>query len=536
MRPKPNKPSSNNPPIHMYGENVRFDYDSIIKARYAAHTTTRVNIKVTNKDHIIMDDPYSLHEKVSFEQSWRYDPIVRLAINKKVDFIVGERPINVLDTKKEFSGNPEAAAQAFNNVAGNKVYQEMKEWIDNLHSKVKYHEKLKAAMVSMKIYGRAALHIEKFGDLCPADLKLLNSQNLGEVIVKNGDWNLYAVRYNDLPNEAVKSNSDFERDDNVIYADEIIYFTNLNYNITPDTLWYGYSEVEPIVHVSECNRQIDMTDLKEINAKLWGAYGIIKFLESKDPTAMQKWLNDFKPGTWMATDANIEVDLHELKSSLKDLIEERDKNDLRILRAIGVPSFLAGFESITNRATVKSILESWKVSTINPERAMLKNIIEPQWLNTLVAYYLGTKKMPAIGVKIKQEFQDIVFETVKDNVESYLPLFEQGLITGYQLLRLVGLDYLADEAKAVQNHMLQQTEQLKADIALRIDQLLGHASPTGDLKSNIEVKMLRDNLVNDIDARIKGEINGTMNSFIEHAIYRKMIKDKFDAQLEGGRV
>ena len=71
--------------------------------------------------------------------------------------------------------------------------QEMKSWIDELHAKVKYHEKLKAAMVSMKIYGRSALHIEKYGDLCPADLKLLNSQNLGQVVVKKRfmefDWN-----------------------------------------------------------------------------------------------------------------------------------------------------------------------------------------------------------------------------------------------------------------------------------------------------------------------------------------------------------
>ena len=519
----------------VYAENVKFDYNAIIRARYASMNSSRYQVKVTKKDNILMDDPYTLQEKVAFEQSWRYDPIVRLSINKKVDFTVGERPLSVLDTKKEYSGNPEAAVQAFNNVAGNQVFQEMKSWIDELHAKVKYHEKLKAAMVSMKIYGRSALHIEKYGDLCPADLKLLNSQNLGQVVVKNDSWNLIGITYNDRPDEQVQR-VPTGIDEDVIFADEIIYFTNLNYNITPDTLWYGYSEVEPIIHVSECNRQIDMTDLKEINAKLWGAYGIIKFLESKDPTAMSQWLKDFKPGTWMATDANIEVDLHELKSSLKDLIEERNENDLRILRAIGIPSFLAGFEAITNRATVKSILESWKVSTINPERAMLKNIIEPQWLNTLVAYYLGRKKMPAIGVKIKQEFQDIVFENVKDNVESYLPLFEQGLITGYQLLRLVGLDYLADEAKAIQNKMLQQTEQLKADLSNRIDQLLGQATPSGDLKNNIEVKMLRDQLVTDIDAKIKGQVNGSMHDFVEHAIYRKMLNDKLNGQIERGEV
>ena len=84
--------------------------------------------------------------------------------------------------------------------------------------------------------------------------------------------------------------------------------------------------------------------------------------------------------------------------------------------------------------------------------------------------------------------------------------------------------------------MLQQTEQLKADLSNRIDQLLGQATPSGDLKNNIEVKMLRDQLVTDIDAKIKGQVNGSMHDFVEHAIYRKMLNDKLNGQIERGEV
>lgn len=513
-----NTPRSSNDGLAVFGQRLNlFDYDKIFETRMASVS----NIQPDQYNNVIMEDPYKPGQKIAFEHAWRYDPLVRLAVNKKVDFIIGERPVTVLDTIKEFTGNPEAANQAFNNIVGNNAYQEMKTWIDDLNARLKWHEKFKSAVVNMKVYGRSALHIEKLLDIEPLDLKLLNSQKLGEVFVKNNTWEFVAVRYGHS-----KGNPNVDED--CLEASELIYFPNLNHNVTPDTMWYGYSEIEPIVSVSELNRQIDMTDLKETNAKLWGAYGIIKFLEAKDEASMKKWLSNFKPGTWMATDSNIEVMVHELKNSLKDLIEERNENDLRILRAIQIPSFLGGFEKITNRATVRSILEAWKVNTLIPERTMLKNIVEPQWLDTLVQHYLGERNIKEVMVKIKQEFKDISFESVKDNVESYLPLFEQGLITGYQFLRLIDLEYLADEAKALENKMLQQVEQLKQELSLRIDQAMGGGNMKSDLEKDIMRKIIHDNLLTDIEVKMNEMVTGSVKDFVRNSALKKMAKDKLD--------
>lgn len=506
-----------NDDVAIYAQKLSlFDYDKIYEMRIASATDARV----TENNDVIMTNPYKPGQLISYEHSWRFDPIVRLAVNKKVDFIIGERPVTVLDTIKEFTGDPEAANQAFNNIVGNNQYQEMKSWIDNLNTKLKWHEKFKSATLNMKIYGRSALHIEKLLGIEPIDLKLLNSQKLGDVHVKNDTWQFSAVRYN-------YSKGKPSDNDDLLQANELIYFPNLNHNVTPDTFWYGYSEIEPIVQVSELNRIIDMTDFKESNAKLWGGYGIIKFLESKDENSMSQWLQKFKPGTWMATDSNVEVAVHELKNSLKELIEERNENDLRILRAIGIPSFLGGYEKITNRATVRSILEAWKVSILIPERTMLKNIVEPQWYDTLVAHYLGERNITNIMVKIKQEFKDIVFENVKDLVESYLPLFEQGMISAYQFLRLLDLEYLADEAKALQNKMLQQTEQLKQELSLRIDQALGRAPGSKtDMEQSIMDKVVKDNLLNDIEAKMQEMVTASIDDFARNAALKKIAKEK----------
>lgn len=512
---------SSNDEVAIYAQKLDlFDYDKIYEMRMA--TQAKVPVEPDEDNNVIMTNPYKPGQLISYEHAWRFDPIVRLAVNKKVDFIIGERPVTVLDTIKEFTGDPEAANQAFNNIVGNNMYQEMKSWIDNLNTKLKWHEKFKSATVNMKTYGRSALHVEKLLDIEPIDLKLLNSQKLGDVYVKNDTWKLSAVRYNNTKGKPSEN-------DDLLEANELIYFPNLNHNVTPDTYWYGYSEIEPIVHVSELNRIMDMTDFKEINAKMWGGYGIIKFLEAKDEVSMAQWLSKFKPGTWMATDSNVEVAVHELKNSMKELIEQRESNDLRILRAIGIPSFLGGYEKITNRATVRSILEAWKVSTLIPERTMLKNIVEPQWYDTLVAHYLGERDIKSVMVKVKQEFKDIVFENVKDLVESYLPLFEQGMINAYQFLRLLDLEYLADETKALQNKMLQQVEQLKQEISLGIDQKLGRAPGSKtDMEQSIMQKIIKDNLLEDIEAKMQEMVTASIDDFARNAALKKIAKEKLD--------
>src|ERR1044072_8284242 len=108
-------------PEPVFAQTLKFDYNAILNSRTASLT-------VDDDDRIVVQDPYSPHDKIRFEHAWRYDPIVRLAINKKVDFIIGERPITVLDTTKEFTGASDAKIEAFNNIVGNNVYQEMKTW------------------------------------------------------------------------------------------------------------------------------------------------------------------------------------------------------------------------------------------------------------------------------------------------------------------------------------------------------------------------------------------------------------------------
>lgn len=384
--------------------------------------------------------------KLRFEDAWRADPTVRRAINKKVQFILGKRPISVLDTRKEYTGLEEMKKKAFDDVVGNKKYQEMKSEFDSLNTKVHLRKNLKAALVQCKVLGRSALFVEKTPDGVPAELKLLNCFKLGQVKANNDSWRFESVDYNE-----------FEPPDNVMEAKDLLYFTNLDYHVSPDTLYYGYSDIETIAHTSENNRLIDEIDVKEINRSLWASFGVVNF-ETKNDTEIQQFLRDYKPGTWIGTNLGIKVDVHDMNHDLKELMEERDKNEKRILRGVGLPVFMNGFEDVTNRATSLTVAQIWKEGDLEDDRSDLKDQINPQWCDTFVVNHLEIKtdkELEELEVKIKMEFEDIAFETLGEKVEALVPLYNLGFIGPERFLKMVGLEDVADEVKTEQEKRLK---------------------------------------------------------------------------------
>lgn len=394
--------------------------------------------------------------KLRFEDAWRADPTVRRAINKKVQFILGKRPISVLDTKKEYTGFEDMKKKAFDKVVGNKEYQDMKTDFDSLNKKIGLRRFLKSALVQCKVLGRSALFVEKDPDGMPAELKLLNCFKLGQVRANNDSWRFESVQYEDN-NEP----------DNILDAQDLLYFTNIDYHISPDTLYYGYSDIEPIAHVSENNRIIDEIDIKEINRGLWASFGVVNF-ETKNDAEIQTFLRDYKPGTWIGTNLGIKVDVKELKHDLKDLIDERNENEKRILRGVGMPVFMNGFEDVTNRATSLTVAQIWKEGDLEDDRSDLRDQIEPQWCETYVLNYLGIKtekQLQDLDVKIKMEFEDIVFETLGEKVDALVPLYNLGFIGPERFLKMVGLEDVADEVKTEQEKRLKFIIQQQKELA-----------------------------------------------------------------------
>lgn len=332
-------------------------------------------------------------------------------------------------------------------VMSDQEYLKMKNTIDRINSKVGLRQKLIAAFIQAKIGGRAALEIgwgKVDGQTLPVDLRILNWLRLGQIEVNEKTWAFERVQYLDLP-----------RTDEWLEADEIIYFPHFNIHISPNTMWYGLSALESVAHVSEDNRLIDEEDLKELNRSLWAAFGLLKF-ETKNEAEISKFLDDFKPGTWTGTNIPVEAQIVQLATELRALVDERNENDRRILRGLGVPNMLVGFEDVQNRATAQNVLLAWKESVLTDERTWIRDIVEPQWLDSITAIILNEKNPDKIPVKVKLEFEEILLETFADNAKILLQLYKEGVIPLEKLLKSIGFDDVIEEVN------LNTQNQLKA--------------------------------------------------------------------------
>ena len=265
--------------------------------------TTTGNLTVLNgKQVIALTDPYAnpSFQKARLEDAYRLDPIIRRGINLIVKFLLGRRTKTIVSTIAEFintsttetspaeqitaltlqqnNANPFGAgpvdgtdpAQALEQIdaqipqtkpqpkegmLSDKEADDLKEKIEQVNRRCKFHQKLKGALVQALVGGRACLLIEGTNpdDNMPQDLKLLNWKRLGRVFIDPDDWSLVGVEYLD------------HRGLRVLMADDIIYLTMQDFHVSPDTLFYGLSLIEPVIDISEANRLLDQMDFKEAN-------------------------------------------------------------------------------------------------------------------------------------------------------------------------------------------------------------------------------------------------------------------------------
>lgn len=334
--------------------------------------------------YAILRDPYTWPMKVRFEESYRMDPVVRSAINRKVAFILGKKFDTTFDIIDSFM-NAHEARSAINIIASDQEYFNAKRIVDKVMRRVNFQQKLKGAVIQSKVYGRSALLVEATpeedgGDGFPDNIKILNSKLLGQVRIDEYTWQLQQIQYN--------TNSRGLNDPyNFLDAADIIYFTNLDYHISPYTIHYGLSDIEPIAHISEVNRILNEEDLKETNVGMWAGYGLIKIPSFRNPAEVQAFLGQFQPGKWSAISQDIQVEVHELSGDIGHLINERNENEKLILRALNVPSMILGFEDVQNYACVSydtetltengwkyywEIKENEKIATVNPDNGELE--------------------------------------------------------------------------------------------------------------------------------------------------------------------
>ena len=436
--------------------------------------------------------PYRKRDLDRFEDTFRSDGAVRNGVSKKWNFILGARTSASLDVDREYQ-NDEDRANAMNQVLNYEPYKIAMDKANEVLRKCNFRKILHAAGIQASVYGRAC--IEKVRN--PADnrivrLNVLNSKLLGDVEVNKDSWEFLGVHYRDLP-----------KHDDLLEAQDIIYITRNDYHISSGSMFYGLSDLEPIVDGSETKRIIKQEDLKEIARALWAGYGWMLF---KDPNItheqMTEIVNKMKAGAWTATDQSVELQVQEIAQNAPMLLEIVNEMNLETARDLSIPSPLLGYENKQNYSNLVQTLVSWKESDLNAERRWLADLIETQLLNEIFKQELDVQGveipdadvyggeniisqkltqleneqplnpyqpqgllMPATQIippaKLTLDVTDPNFESFKEKLEATLLLYEKNLISARKVLEVVDMeDQIEETEMRLQEAKVKQDEMM----------------------------------------------------------------------------
>jgi hypothetical protein len=454
-------------------------YDNIFKQNNKAKTPR-------------LKPPYRKRDLDRFEDTFRSDGAVRNGVSKKWNFILGARTSVSLDVDREYP-NDEDRANAMNQVLNYEPYKIAMDKANEVLRKCNFRKVLHAAGIQASVYGRSC--IEKVRN--PADnrivrLNVLNSKLLGDVEVNKDSWEFLGVHYRDLP-----------KHDDLLEAEDIIYITRNDYHISSGSMFYGLSDLEPIVDGSETKRIIKQEDLKEIARALWAGYGWMLF---KDPNItheqMTEIVNKMKAGAWTATDQSVELQVQEIAQNAPMLLEIVNEMNLETARDLSIPSPLLGYENKQNYSNLVQTLISWKESDLDAERRWLSDLIETQLLNEIFKQELDEQGieipdakvyggenlitqqltqipndqpfnpyqpqgllMPATQIippaKLTIDITDPNFEPFKEKLEATLLLYEKKLISARKVLEVVDMeDQIEETEMRLQEDKIKQDEMM----------------------------------------------------------------------------
>jgi hypothetical protein len=443
--------------------------------------------------------PYRKRDLDRFEDTFRSDGTVRNGVSKKWNFILGAHTSVSLDVNREFQ-NDDDRANAMNQVLQYEPYRIAMDKANEVLRKCNFRKVLHAAGIQSSVYGRAC--IEKVRN--PADnnrvcrLNVLNSKLLGDVEVDPDTWEFLGVHYRDLP-----------KHDDLLEATDIIYIPRNDYHISSGSMYYGLSDLEPVIDGSETKRIIKQEDLKEIARALWSGYGWMQF---KDPNItheqMQEIVNTMKAGAWTATDQTVEIQVQEIAQNAPMLLEIINEMNLETARDLAIPSPLVGYENKQNYSNLVQTLISWKESDLDAERRWLSDLIEAQLLNEIFkqelemqgvqlpetyggsgsAGNLVTQQLTQIpneqplnplqpnGLMIPQtniippakltlDITDPNFTPFKEKLESTLMLYDKNLISARKVLEVVDMEDQIEETE-----LRLQEQQMKQDAMMNFQQ------------------------------------------------------------------
>jgi hypothetical protein len=331
-----------------------------------------------------------------FYREYRRDALVRGCINT-LAFWATKEGFEVIIESPVPLDSPEAE-DAFA-----KSHDDLKAYIDKINTQVNADKAWRTAIIGAKIWGTFPFEIERnSAGSEPKRLIPLDPENV-KPLIDEKTWEILGFDYSGMlnPGEA-----------RVYQPEQLLYF--INNPIFAD--YEGLSDIEPILDDLETRAKIRQEDLKEAATTLWAGIGVASLDVDRLPagttqtqvqTAIDDFIENAKPGKWIAIDNRWDIETHDIKPDLDKLLNVKKEIDLDILGNFQVPKFLVNREQDVNRATSYSQMESFVDGPITDIQRWLKREIEKQWYEPLARAFLKLGDKEELPVKVTHRWRQI---------------------------------------------------------------------------------------------------------------------------------
>lgn len=403
---------------------------------YAAQAQTRQNLRQTFIP-VIFQNPYNDNDYDIIEDI-HLNTLAGKVIDEKVNMIMGGGIKPVFELREPYDEKGKELDEEAKNIILDKYTKAQNELIKiDERNTINLNEKAKNAIRDMLVFGRSVLAFEPDGLTIPKALKPIHPRDLGRIFVHQLDWSLSSVRA-------------FLRLD-LIHAEEMIYFVNMQNSPARRGMWYGFSELQRVIGQSRALRKVQEFDIPEVAETLWAGYGLIRVdNEGLNSDEKKKDLQTIRDGMIVGgfnfingKKDEIEFMKFDTDPRIAELLQVVDSYERDIIGNSGMPGAVFGREEESNMATLFGKMR-WTINgPIRSVREDVSKIIGEQWYEHNLRLI---DPETAEAVRVKAEFQPVVMESWQDIIESLNKLKQ--LVPGLpdsELLKLANLEELVDK-------------------------------------------------------------------------------------------
>ena len=254
----------------------------------------------------------------------------------------------------------------------------------------------------------------------------------------------------------------------ILTPQRMFFGVNEDNNMYDNTNFSGVSPVWTCLSTSQSNLVINDEDIPEATRQVAQKFGFLYTGTSK-PAVTAQIREQLQNSTWLIhNQEKLKPEVYDLARDLTELPEVREFNSKYLAWSMMVPMFLI-FEDTANFATAAQALQAWKVTTIDYYRTILQGILETYWYNPLIAdhFNIPIEEVITEKIKIKAEFDDLIFDTYKDKVEAMGTLVGNSIFTDEMALEKLGEDKflqikreLNKELESQKEESIKQTQEL----------------------------------------------------------------------------